>query len=767
MKNTLITHAEPAGEWIEGDPIGNGSIGAMVWGAPGTQIFSLNHERLWRHKYAKEIRTAALIPELRRLVLAGKAAAAHERFVGALRDLPDEINSYQPFCDLILKTDCAPYRNYLRALDVENGVLTVTCEAGENAFRFSSFASQNRAAVVVCVTAQKPCDFELALEREPDSECGYRITADGSRVLFDGRFAEGVTFSSAISAEPADGLVLHRPGGVSVVHTTAFELRIALATSYECADPAGECKKRLDALQGLSGGQLYGEHTELFREKFDRMRLSLGGPADRTTGELAADLSGTGPSLPLYEQFFNMARYLMISSACRTSMPVNLQGLWNRSTRPMWECSHTMDMNTQMDYGLCHAGNLADCEESLFNWIDQMLPVMRKQCRDIFGVGGVYIPQYTDTFMVPCKCDWAGSFQILWTGAAAWIAQHYYEHYRYTDDTAFLFEKAYPYMKECAAFYRGYLVKNDSGRYILCPSASPENLTADRNWLVNTATMDIALVKELTENLLAVDEKFCLHDPDANAWRDLHDNIVDFPVTRDENGRVLWLEEWVDPAAQGDLGHRHLSHLYGLYPSKLFFKKGREELKAAAVGALARRRQNGFGSCATWSHAWYACCFARIGDGDAALDSLRSLMETGMTDNLLTTHNDWRGGDKTGAMIGFRLFQIEAVFGAATAVCEMLLQSYEDRIAILPALPKLWPQGRVQGICAYGGLTFDIAWKDGRFARVVLHSTRAGRAVLDLGADTETVHIDGRTARCANGQVTVEYGAGAAVCLQP
>lgn len=760
MNNTILNFTTLANEWIEGIPLGNSRAGVMVWGGPSEQTYSFNQETLWRKNRKKELKTSHIINEVRELVLAGKSKEAHQLFVKEIEDQTDDINAYQPFYDLMIKSNIKNFENYERNLDVANGVLEIKYGAEDNFISSNTFVTNQYDMVIINQNSTKAVDYEFDIIREFDSDCEYKFNFEGNTCIFEGEFAEGVTFSSVISIQNNDGEFICTGNKAVLKNTTGFTVKITMATSFQCENHKQKCIDLIEKSSKANYLDIFNNHKDCFHKKFATAEFCLFDQNDATTDQLYNNIFEKNEfANSFYEQFFNMARYFVISTSSEDSLPINLQGIWNKDTKPMWECGHTMDMNEQMDYWLSLPANLGYAQMALFNWVDSLIPTMRKNAKDIFGIDGVYIPQYSDVFMVPSKCEWAGSFQVLWSGAATWIASHYFEYYKYTNDKEFLLKRAYPFMKECATFYKQFVVKNNEGKYIICPSSSPENMTANGDWLVNSATMDITLIKELTQNLLFINEKFKLGDTDSVFWQDLNKNMVNYPIIKDEKSNILYLEEWIENIEQGDLGHRHISHIYGIFPGKSFFQKGNEELKDAAIKALYRRRQNGFGGCATWSHAWYACCFARIGKGDEALQSINDLMETGMINNFITTHNDWRdGGDKSNRMIEYRLFQIEAILGAAAAMCEMFIQSFDDYIEILPALPKKWSKkGYIKGLKAYNNLEFDIYWENGEPKKIVAYSKEKGKVNLKLNSSSKNIEINNQEIHMESHCISLEY----------
>jgi len=370
-------------------------------------------------------------------------------------------------------------------------------------------------------------------------------------------------------------------------------------------------------------------------------------------------------------------------------------------------------MNVQMAYWMTEAANLSECHMALFDWIDSHSETMERQCEAIFGAkDSVYIPQYTDVFMVPSCWKEYGPFQVLWSGAAPWLAAHYYQHWQYTGDDEFARTRAFPFMKRCMNLYLYLLTKDSNGKYVLAPTTNPENWAGkEEGQLVHTATLDIALIHELAQNLIKMNRDLGLNDPMEERWQDVDSNMMDYPV--DETGL---LREWVDDREPTDPIHRHMSHLYGVYPSKLFY--GHEDLTAAAMKALDKRLSGDPIRSTTWSFAWDTCLFVRLGCIDRAMEFFGHLIHGGLLSNLLTTLWDWKPDTKY-YVFGHKLFQIDALLGICGAICEMLVTEYDAEIYLLPALPQEWKEkGAVKGFRLQHGVELDFRWSAGQITTI-------------------------------------------------
>ena len=723
----------PAGEWMEGLPLGNGRIGCMMYGLPGKECFSFNADSLFRHQHRKSIRTAEILPDLRRLVAQGRGTQADALFQQATAAVPEACNAYQPFMDLTVECrEAESASDYRRFLDLDAAVAAASYRSASGAVRWEAFASAADQLLVLQRISAQADRLHIRVFREEDPDCRYSVERRGDTIVFQGCFESEASFGAVIRLL-TDGTLSDEEGGFGIEGARRLEIRVAMYTEYETAAPLARCETDIAAAAARDIRALRQAHEAEYRALYEPMSLSLGRPDGRDTQTLYQEGVDGCPSPGLYEQLFCFARYLLISSSRPGCLPVNLQGLWNHDLHPMWCCGYTTDMNIQMAYWIAEPSHLSHCHLALFDWIDAHTAAMEQQCREIFGAeDAAYIPQYTDAFMVPtCERD-CGPFQVLWSGAAPWLARHYYEHWKYTGDDAFARQRAFPFMKRCMNFYLQMLQKTAEGRYRLAPACNPENWAADGGQLIDTATMDIALVHELARHLLEMNSRLDLQDPLAQRWEEIDAHMEEYPV--DEKGV---LREWVDSREPLDPMHRHLSHLYGIFPAHLF--DGDARLEQAALRALDKRTGDGLEHSSSWSFAWYACMFARLGMGERALTFLDHLVHGGLLPNLLTVHNDWRPGSPY--LYGEKIFQLDALLGAAAAICEMLVSAQEDKIVLLPSLPERWKaQGHVRGLCLPGGMEISFSWSDGAVSWLEIKADRERPVAVQFPqGQTETI----------------------------
>ncbi len=477
---------------------------------------------------------------------------------------------------------------------------------------------------------------------------------------------------------------------------------------------------RKPALRGTQARKPALRGTQAGEPALETQARKPAAPEELPTDERLAALRAGGQDEDLLALYFDYGRYLLIASSWGAELPANLQGKWNEELHPPWECDLHHDVNLQMNYWPAEVCNLAECTGPLFDHIERFVPHARVAARTLYGCAGVWFPIQTDPWgrATPESRGWD-----VWIGAAAWLAQHMWWRYEWGRDEQFLRERAYPFLKEVAAFYQTYLVRDPQGRLVPVPSQSPENRSVGGTEPVSlcvAATMDLQLIWDALTHAIRASEILGVDEELRGAWRRILEEIPPLQI-----GKWGQLQEWLEDYEEVEPGHRHISHLFGLYPGEQITREAMPEIFAAARASLERRLAHSGGHTG-WSRAWTVCCFARLGDGEAAHEHLRRLVSDYATDSLLDLHPP-------------RIFQIDGNLGGTAGVAEMLLQSHGGVIRLLPALPSAWPEGKVTGLCARGGFEVDIEWAGGKPARVVVRSQKG--EVCRLAAEGAEVSV--------------------------
>lgn len=709
-----LWYQKPAECWSEALPVGNGRYGGMVFGNPKNEIIQINEDSIWSGKKLDRINPDASkkLKEIRRLIREGKIEEAQELTLYALSGVPNSQRSYQTAGECYIHMhNIGDVTHYYRDLNLEEGIASVQFVSGGITYQREVIASAPAGCMAIHMTTKEgaPFSFDCHLGRKHNFTDEI-LREDGKMVRFLVDGGEGISFCTNLSVDvqpewmTEEGTVEIIGEFLVVKNVTECVLYLDTETSFRYSDYIAAAKERCLLAEALGWERFRKQHIEDYQRLYRRMQLHYG-QSDIKMEEIPTDVrlkqvQNGMTDMGLLELYFQYGRYLLISSSRKGSLPANLQGIWNDSLTPPWESKYTVNINAEMNYWMAETANLSECHLPLFEHLQRICENGKETARRMYGCRGSVCHHNTDIYADTAPQDHCIT-SAFWVMGEAWLATHIWEHYLFTKDKKFLSENFYV-LEQSVLFFYDFLIEGKNGILVTSPSLSPENTYQMKDGtlgvLCESPTMDTEILLELFRSYIGACQVLGKSEEEISKAEAVMKHFP--PLGIGKYGQLLeWMEDYEEP----EPGHRHISHLYGLYPGNSISRECTPELFEAAYRTLERRLENGGGHTG-WSRAWIIGLWAAFGNGVKAYENLNAILCMGTFPNLMDNH----------PMLDSYVFQIDGNFGTAAAMIEMLVKSKENRIELLPAITEETKSGCLSGVRLRCGAELSMSWEDGK-----------------------------------------------------
>lgn len=727
-----LWYRKPAELWDEALPVGNGRLGGMVYGKTGEEIIQVNEESMWSGSSIDRRNPDCLknLPKIRQLVMEGKIREAEELAVLAMSGIPQSQRVYQTLGEILITcNDLLEIQGYQRELDLGEAAVRSVFFCGQTEYVQEVFASRPADCLVIHRKAKGSQKLSFCCRLERKRNLDHVWAESGNMIFYDGGNT-GIQFTGALKVHSCDGTVRTIGEHLVVENASEVTLLFTAATTFRTEKPYESVIDIFQKQEKKSWNELKREHLEDYQKLFRKVELHFG--KDRLWEEIPTDEQLLEPQKymeHLTALYFQYGRYLLISSSRPGGLPANLQGIWNNEFMPPWDSKYTININTQMNYWLADCCNLSECTEPYFEHLKRVWKSGKVTAERMYGCRGFVAHHNTDIYADTAPQDLYIP-ATYWVMGGAWLALHIWEHYLFTKDESFL-EENYEILHDAVLFFKDFLIEDENGKLVTCPSVSPENTyimeDGTSGCMCAGPTMDTEILTDLLNGFLKAGKVLNKSDSLLSDAEKILERLPELRIGK--HGELL---EWKEEYEEAEPGHRHISHLFGVFPSSQITVEDTPEFAKAARVSLERRLSFGGGHTG-WSRAWIILLWDRFKNGEKAYENLLELFSSSTFLNMMDNHPF--------ACERGKVFQIDGNLGAAAGIAEMLVQSHNGRIQLLPALPKELPDGYVKGLCVRGNAEIEMEWKNGRLVYAELFAKSELDCILSYGSESKAIYL--------------------------